>query len=120
MYTETADCLLIGNSLLTGHFCNSLVDVADLSLDVLRDLEEAGGVKLVHARTRWGLHAMHFAAGNFTHGCQVLTRLLEYCNLPAYQATLHDCAFMPSQLPMSNECHLDMQQQPCVMPCLAP
>ncbi len=64
---------------------NPGLTVADLSFMVLPNLMNAAGAELMHLRTRWGLHAMHYAAGNLVQGCQVLTQMIEYCKISSNQ-----------------------------------
>ena len=86
--TTPANVSTVGSSLSAEHLCDQGGIVADLSLEVLQGLVEAGGAKLLHARTRWGLHALHFAAGNLTSGPDLLPHLLQLYNLPAHQVIL--------------------------------
>jgi len=83
------------------------VILVGLAKKILGHVLDAGGVELMHARTRWGHHAMHFAAGNFTNGCKVLKHLLEYTSSAAFQVfnfalgqlqTLYAVATQPSLL----------------------
>ncbi|KAL0022965.1 hypothetical protein WJX77_012206 [Trebouxia sp. C0004] len=57
----------------------------DLSLKVLPILVSSVGAELMHLRTRWGLHAMHYAEGNLVQGCQVLTQMIGYRRLSPHQ-----------------------------------
>ena len=59
--------------------------VADLSLMFVRILLNAPGAELMHLRTRWGLHAMHYAAGNLVQGCLFLTEMIGYCKVSSHQ-----------------------------------
>ena len=59
--------------------------IADLSLTLVRILLNAPGAELMHLRTRWGLHAMHYAAGNLVQGCQFLSEIIGYCKVSSHQ-----------------------------------
>ena len=39
---------------------------------------EAGQTDLLHARSRWGYHAVHFAAANCNGGASLISHLLEF------------------------------------------
>ncbi|KAL0044208.1 hypothetical protein WJX82_004293 [Trebouxia sp. C0006] len=53
------------------------LDPKDTNLMVSDILWTAGGAELIHDRTRWGLHAMHYAAGNLGQGCPVLNEMIK-------------------------------------------
>ena len=48
---------------------------------VLHWMLEAGGRNLLNARSRWGHHAIHFAAANCHGGASLLQELLNYFDL---------------------------------------
>ncbi len=48
----------------------------------------AGGAELIRDRTRWGLHAMHYAAGNLGQGCPVLNEMIKLSSHQVVQSHL--------------------------------
>lgn len=74
---------LMTDTPLGAHQCCTMLacGVTGATRNVLHWMLEAGGRNLLNARSRWGHHALHFAAANCNGGPSLLQELINYLDL---------------------------------------